>query len=143
VARCLRLGNAALVRRRLGDRIASYRSDRDPLDRRRRRMDRRPFPRCGESFLYEFKGGSLRSPPTARLRAAASGRPRRPPRGADSRAWSSSRSPAGVQRAGLVPLLAVPDRVAIARAGPPTTLRPARAPSLSPSSPCRGAAAAP
>jgi hypothetical protein len=32
-----------------------------------------------EEFLYDLKGGSLRSPPAARLRAAASGRPCRPP----------------------------------------------------------------
>jgi hypothetical protein len=33
-----------------------------------------------DEFLHDIKGGSLRSPPAARLRAAAGGRPRRPPR---------------------------------------------------------------
>jgi hypothetical protein len=61
-----------------------------------------------EQFLHVVKGGSLRSPPTARLRAAASGRPRRPPRG--------PRWPRATLRT-AAPLSARPARAATNRAG--------------------------
>jgi predicted RNase H-like HicB family nuclease len=52
-----------------------------------------------EEFLYDIKGGSLRSPPAARLRAAASCRPRRPAHAV--RAGPSDRKRSQARRADL------------------------------------------